>query len=166
MQSSRSPHKWRDAIFFLTGLLIVITDQLSKEWIRANIDINSGQTLLEAGFFRIIHTQNTGAAFGLFQNYSSIIAAAACVAVIIIILCALFAHRYFPVIDNLQGKAALGLVLGGTMGNLVDRFRQGYVTDFIDFNFWPTFNVADSAVTIGVIILAFSLLRSVLAERQ
>lgn len=166
MQSSHSLHKWRDAIFFLTGLLIVIADQLSKEWIRANIAINSGQTLLETGFFRIIHTHNTGAAFGLFQNYSSILTVIACVAVIIIILCALFARRYFPVIDNLPGKIALGLVLGGTMGNLVDRFLQGHVTDFIDFNFWPTFNVADSAVTIGTIILAFYLLRSILAERQ
>ncbi len=164
MQSSHSPHKWRDAIFFLTGLLIVITDQFSKEWIRANI--TSGQALFETGFFRIIHTHNTGAAFGLFQNYSSTLAVAACIGAIIIILCALFARRYFPVIDNLPGKIALGLVLGGTIGNLVDRFRQGYVTDFIDFNFWPTFNVADSAVTIGVIILAFSLLHSVLAERQ
>ncbi len=166
MQSSHSPHKWRDAIFFLTGLLIAITDQLSKEWIRANIASDSGQMLFEAGFFRIIHVHNTGAAFGLFQNYSTILAVAACIAVLIIILCALFARRYFPVVDNLPGKVALGLVLGGTIGNLVDRFRQGYVTDFIDFSFWPTFNVADSAVTIGVIILAFSLLRSVLAERH
>ncbi|MBA7678182.1 Lipoprotein signal peptidase [subsurface metagenome] len=55
------------------------------------------------------------------------------------------------------GKSALGLVLGGTVGNIIDRLRFGYVTDFIDFGFWPAFNVADSSVVIGVIIFAYSL---------
>ncbi|GAF88347.1 unnamed protein product, partial [marine sediment metagenome] len=66
-------------------------------------------------------------------------------------------HR-FPFLDNILGKSALGLVLGGTVGNLIDRLRFGYVTDFIDFGFWPAFNIADSAIVIGVIIFAYSLL--------
>ena len=53
---------------------------------------------------------------------------------------------------------SLGLVLGGTVGNLIDRLRSGYVTDFIDFGFWPAFNIADSSIVIGVTILAYSLL--------
>ena len=58
----------------------------------------------------------------------------------------------------MPGKSVLGLLLGGTVGNLVDRVRFGYVTDFIDFKIWPTFNVADSAVTVGVIIFAYFIL--------
>ncbi len=64
------------------------------------------------------------------------------------------------------GKVALGLVFGGTLGNLIDRFRFGRVTDFIDFGFWPAFNIADSAVTVGVIIFAYSLLRLARAENR
>ena len=57
----------------------------------------------------------------------------------------------------MPGRLALGLVLGGTVGNLVDRLRLGYVTDFIDVGIWPAFNIADSAIVVGVIILAYSL---------
>jgi signal peptidase II len=59
----------------------------------------------------------------------------------------------------MPGKIVLGLVLGGTIGNLIDRLHFGYVTDFIDFSFWPTFNIADSAVTIGAVIFAYRLIR-------
>jgi len=160
---NRSQHKWRNAVFFLIGLLIVSADQLSKAWVKANLI--PGQSVSENGFFRIVHVHNSGAAFGLFQDYSLILTIVACIAVVAIMLGTLISHRYFEVIDNMLGKSALGLILGGTLGNLVDRFRQGYITDFIDFNFWPTFNIADSAVTVGVIILVFSLLHRSRVEK-
>ncbi len=156
MQKAESPRgKWRNLVFFLTALLVVATDQLSKVWIRSN---PKDQVIFEAGIFRIIHVQNTGAAFGLFQGQSFPLTIVALIAIIVILLSALlFSHR-IPLLGNGLGKPALGLVLGGTAGNLVDRLRLGYVTDFIDIGIWPTFNVADSAITVGVILLAYSLL--------
>ena len=161
---NRHCFKWRNASFFIIGLLIVVADQLSKAGISSTLI--QGHTLFDIGFFRIIHTHNTGAAFGLFQGYSDVLKVISTIGVSVVLLCALLARHYFPVVDNMLGMAALGLIFGGTLGNLIDRFRQGYVTDFIDFSFWPTFNIADSAVTIGVIILVYSLLRQALAEER
>ena len=157
MQKVNRPRdNWRNVVFCLIGLLIVFADQLSKAWIRANLA--QGQSLFDIGFFRITRLHNTGAAFGLFQDQSFVLTIVAFIGVVVILLCTFLAYRCLPFLDNMLGKSALGLVLGGTVGNLIDRLRLGYVTDFIDFGFWPAFNVADSAVTIGVIILAGSVL--------
>ena len=144
----------QNVVFFLIALLIVFVDQLTKTWIRANLTI--GQSLFDIGFLRITHISNTGAAFGLFQDQSSILTIIAFIGAIVIVLYALLSPCYLRIINNMQGKVALGLVLGGTVGNLVDRISLGHVTDFIDFKIWPTFNVADSAVTVGIIIFAYT----------
>ncbi len=143
----------RNVVFFLIALLIVLADQLSKMWIRGHFII--GQTLFPTGFFQITYVRNTGAAFGLFRGQSLTLTIVASIGVIVILLCALLFNRWWPFLNSMVSKSALGLVLGGTVGNLIDRFRLGYVTDFIDFRFWPAFNIADSAVTVGVIIFAF-----------
>ena len=154
MQKADSPQgKWQNAIFFLTALLIVATDQLSKIWIRSNLPF--GQSLFEAGFFRLTHVHNTGAAFGLFQGQSFLLSIVAVVGITVFLVYALVIYRSFPFLDNMLNRVALGLILGGTAGNLIDRLCLGYVTDFIDFNLWPTFNIADSAVTVGVILFLF-----------
>jgi len=142
-------------VFFLTALLVVVADQLSKMWIRSNLDVE--ELLFELGFFRLTHIQNTGAAFGLFRDQSFALTIVALVGIVVLLLYALLIYRRFPILDNLLGKSALGLVLGGTVGNLIDRLHLGYVTDFIDVGFWPAFNIADSAIVVGVIILAYSL---------
>ena len=142
-------------VFFLTALLVVVADQLSKMWIRSNLVV--GQSLPETGFFRLTHIHNTGAAFGLFQGHSFALTIVALVGIVILLVYALLIYRRFPILDNLLGKSALGLVLGGTVGNLIDRLHLGYVTDFIDVGFWPAFNIADSAIVVGVIMLAYSL---------
>ena len=149
---------WQNVPFFLTAFLIVAADQLSKIWIRANLAI--GQSLFEAGFFRLTHVHNTGAAFGLFRGQSFSLTIVASVGIGVLLVYAFLAYRRLSFLDNTLGKASLGLVLGGTVGNLIDRLRFGYVTDFIDFGFWPAFNIADSAIVIGVIIFAYSCLRS------
>ena len=156
--------KRRNVVFFLTALLVVVADQLSKTWIRSNFAI--GQSLPEEGFFQLTHVNNYGAVFGLFQGHTFILIIVALAGVAVILLYAFFIYRQFPFLDNVLGKLALGLVLGGTVGNLIDRLRLGYVTDFIDIGIWPAFNIADSAVTVGVIIFAYSLLRQVQAEKQ
>jgi len=142
----------------------VVADQFSKAWIRANLP--EGRSLFETGFLRITHVHNTGAAFGLFPDQSFALSIVALIGITAILAYVLVIYRYFPSPDGMLGKLALGLVFGGTLGNLIDRLRFGYVTDFIDFGFWPAFNIADSAVTVGVIIFAYSLLRLGKAEKR
>ncbi len=156
--------KWQIVVFSLTGLLILVADQFSKAWIRASLP--EGRSFFELGFFRITHVHNTGAAFGLFRGQSFALTIIAITGILVILAYAVYIHRRFPWFDTTLVRVALGLVLGGTAGNLIDRFRFGYVTDFIDFGFWPSFNVADSAVTVGVIIFACLLLRTTLAEKH
>ncbi len=146
---------WRSVIFPLVALVVVCADQLSKLWLRSHLA--PGEILFEAGIFRITHVHNTGAAFGLFQDQSFALTIVALLGAALILVCALFMRR-FPPLNSVWGKFALGLILGGTIGNLVDRFRLGYVVDFIDIGWWPAFNLADSALVVGAIILALTLL--------
>ena len=161
---NRQELKWRHIIFSLTALLIVVADQLSKEWIRSNLAV--GQSLPETGIVRLTHIRNTGAAFGLFQDQAFALTIIALIGVAILLLYGLFLCRRFPFLSSRLSMTAIGLILGGTVGNLIDRVRFGYVTDFIDFGFWPSFNVADSAVTIGVILLACFFIHLARAEAK
>jgi len=157
MQKAKSLQgKWWNVVFFLTALLVVVADQLSKLWIRSNLDIE--ESLFEVGFFRVVRVHNSGAAFGLFQGQSFLLTIIALVGVAALLLYTFLFHHRSPFLGNRLGKLALGLVLGGTVGNLIDRIHLGYVTDFIDFNFWPAFNIADSAIVVGIILLAYSLI--------
>ena len=160
MQKVNPPQgKLRNVAFFLIALLVVAADQLSKMWIRSYLP--EGQLLPETGFFRLTHIHNTGGVFGLFQDQSFPLTIAAFIGVAVILVYALSIHRRFPWLDNMLSKSALGLMLGGTIGNLIDRLHLGYVTDFIDVGIgvcrWPAFNIADSAVVVGVILFAYSL---------
>jgi len=155
-QASRLQGKWRNAVFFTIALLVVIADQLIKIWIRS---YSEGQTIFEAGFCRITRIHNTGAVFGSFQDQSFALIVVNSVVIAILLLYGFFISRRFPYLDSMLSKFALGLILGGAAGNLIDRLRFGYVTDFIGIGIWPAFNIADSAIVVGVIILACSLLR-------
>ena len=148
----------------LTASVIVVADQLSKVWIRSNLAL--GQSLPETGLFRLTHVRNTGAAFGLFYGQSFALTVVALVVIVILLLYVFLLYRHFPYLDNMLGKTVLGLVFGGIIGNLIDRLRFGYVTDFIDVGLWPAFNIADSAVTVGVIIIALYLLYLARAEKR
>jgi len=165
MQKVNHPQgKWRHVVFGSVGLLVVLVDQLSKTWIRDNLA--RGQSFFDAGFFQVVHVHNTGAAFGIFKGQSLALTIVAFVGIVVILFLVFSLHRRWPFLDSMLVMSAIGLVLGGTIGNLIDRLRLGYVTDFIDFKVWPAFNVADSAVTVGVIILAYCILRSApLAKR-
>lgn len=154
---SNPQDRWRDVVFFLTALLVVGADQLTKIWVRSNLVV--GQSLFEVGIFQIIRfPPNTGAAFGLFPDQSFILIIVAIAGIILLLVYALFIYRRYPFLNNLPGRVALGLILGGTIGNLIDRLRFGGVTDFISIGIWPAFNLADSAVVVGVILFAYSLL--------
>jgi signal peptidase II len=136
---------------------VVVADQLTKLWIRSSL--LEGQSLFEAGPFKIARfPPNTGAAFGLFQDRSFVLAIVAIFGIAFLLVYAFIIRRRFPPLDNLLGWSALGLILGGIIGNLIDRLRFGGVTDFISIGWWPAFNIADSAVVVGAILVAYSLL--------
>lgn len=139
----------------LTAIIVVIADQLSKTWARSYAE---GQTFFQAGFFQFVHGRNTGAAFGLFQDYSLVLTFVAILAIFAILMLGLFFWHRWGAFTGEAGRIALGLVLGGTTGNLTDRLRFGSVTDFIDFRFWPSFNVADSAISVGIILFIYAAL--------
>lgn len=144
--------KWRNLILPLTVSLIAIADQLSKAWVRANLAI--GESVPESGLFHFTHVRNTGAAFGLFSGHSQLLMAASISAVVILLIYAIFIYRRLPMLDHVVVKVGTGLILGGTLGNLIDRMYFGYVTDFIGVGTFPIFNIADSCITAGVIVFA------------
>ena len=120
--------------FFLITFLIIVLDQITK-FLLTNVSF---------GIFN--YTTNTGAAFSLFQEYTNFLI----IVSILVIVLILYYYKKYP-------KYWLGLsfVLGGTLGNLIDRIFLGYVRDFIDFKVWPVFNIADSFNVIGVLILVY-----------
>lgn len=143
---------WWGGLFLLIAAFVVAIDQISKLWVRSHL--LPGESLSEVGFLRLTHVQNTGSAFGLFANQAFLLSLVAIVGLITILLF----YRYVSE-SSILGSLALGLVFGGAVGNLLDRLRLGHVTDFIDVRLWhdfhwPAFNVADSAITVGVIALA------------
>ncbi|MGB2813821.1 MAG: signal peptidase II [Dehalococcoidales bacterium] len=163
-KEKRTLARWRYLVFFFVALFVIVADQLSKAWIRSSLP--EGHTMLRLGFFRITHVHNTGAAFGLFPDQSLVLTIFALIASAVILFFVVYGYRYYPWLGSTAITLVLGMVLGGTVGNLVDRFRFGYVTDFIDFGYWPVFNIADSAVTIGVILFVLLLLRHAQTEER
>ncbi|HEX76140.1 MAG TPA: signal peptidase II [Dehalococcoidia bacterium] len=142
----------RGGIFLFIAAFVVVVDQISKLWVRSHL--LPGESFPEVGFLRLTYVQNTGSAFGLFANQAFLLSLIAIVGLVVILLF----YRYLSE-SNILGNLALGLVFGGAVGNLIDRLRLGYVTDFIDVRLWhdfhwPAFNVADSAITVGTIALA------------
>jgi len=153
-----------NAVFFLVATLVVVGDQLSKSWIRSNLA--TGQSLPEGGFFFLTYICNTGAVFGLFRDHSFPLTIVGFVGIAIVFVYAFYVCRRFSFLNNGLSKAALGSILGGTIGNLIDRLRFGYITDFIGVGIWPPFNVADSSITVGVVVFAGSLIYLLFSQRQ
>ena len=149
------------ALSLPVAALVVALDQLSKLWVRNNLP----EIELLPGFLDFIYVKNYGSAFGLLANQTFLLIAITIASLIIILL---FLHR-LPSISTLTIVSA-GLILGGAIGNLIDRLRFGYVVDFIDVHLqnlfhWPTFNLADAAVVIGIFIFIYSIYRSSLLSK-
>ena len=144
-------------VLILISLTIVILDQLTKAVI-ANYLILHQSIEIIGGFFNITYIRNPGAAFGLFHDSGEVFRTIFLIGVSIVALGAIF-FVYRRVKANFPACIALSLIAGGAIGNLVDRIRFGEVTDFLDFYIgqyhWPAFNVADSAITIGVFLAIF-----------
>ncbi|MEX2314898.1 MAG: signal peptidase II, partial [Thermomicrobiales bacterium] len=140
------------------GFALVLTlmfDQLSKWIVFETLGPDGSRDVVEIipGLLQLTFVRNTGSAFGLFQGNSEILKVLAIGAVV-----ALLVYYVRSAARDWALSLALGLQLGGALGNIIDRFIHGYVVDFIDVPRFPTFNVADSAITVGVVLLMWSLL--------
>ncbi len=138
------------------GLAAVAADQLTKHIVTGHLALDDGIHII--GPFWIHHVQNSGIAFGLFASATSVVIVLTGIAVAWMLLFFARSGARHPVLP-----VALGLVIGGSVSNLLDRVRLGYVTDFIDLRYWPAFNLADSFIVVGVVILLSTLLA---AERM
>lgn len=138
-------------LFVVTGVVILL-DQFSKYIVEATLPMYQSYTPIPAlaELFRFTHATNTGAAFGIFPaggNFFTIIA-------VVVGLVILYYNYTLPG-GQVGLRLALGMQLGGALGNVIDRFRLGHVTDFLDFGPWPVFNLADTSIVAGVIILTW-----------
>ncbi len=134
--------------FFLIALIVLALDQVSKFLIRANM--SPGQSIPEDGLFRITYVTNIGGVFGILSNQAFLILLTTAVGIAAILL-----YSRYPIFNRMLVKISLGLLLGGALGNLIDRLSFGWVVDFIDLGFWPVFNLADSAIVLGVTLLFY-----------
>jgi signal peptidase II len=144
----RRAARW--GLFVGIAVAVVIVDQLTKAWLVANV-AQGGAIEVVGDWLRLIHGRNDGGLFGLFQG-SAIVLAVASLAVIGLIVA--YHARAKP---SVVLSVALGLLLGGAIGNLIDRIRYGYVVDFVDAGIgdlrFYTFNVADSAISVAILLL-------------
>lgn len=136
-----------NGLLFLIAAAVIVADQLTKALVRQNLALGEAWApILAIGdFFRFLYWQNRGAAFGTLQNAGPILTI---VRIAIVLFIIVFYQK--AEIKDVLVKVSLSLMLGGALGNLVDQFTLGFVTDFIAVGRFPIFNVADSCVTIGV----------------
>ncbi|MFP4166878.1 MAG: signal peptidase II [Opitutales bacterium] len=160
--ASASKHRIGYARLLVTAIVLLALDQLTKAWVFNNLDLGSyfypDYIEIIPGFFNIVHIGNEGAAWGLFSGYGEWLALLALVA-----LFAIFRYRHSLELHSSSRQYIFGLIVGGVLGNLVDRLLHGHVIDFLDFHLpfsipgiltdgrWPAFNLADSGIVVGVI---------------
>lgn len=153
---SRPDIRWRIIIFSSIGSLLLIVDQLTKAWIRDNLE--RGEVLFDVGVFQVLRSQNTGVIFGLFKDHLFTIKILACIGIVLIVALFFLYYKRWPFLQGKLVQTSLLLLFCGTIGNQIDRFWLGFVTDFIDFKFWPVFNIADSMTTIGGILMVYAII--------
>jgi len=141
-------------ILFLIAGTIVLLDQVSKAWVRQALALGEvyHPELWLSNYIRIVYWKNTGAAFGMFQSLGGVFSVLSFIVSGIILY-------YFPQIPSKDWliRVSMGMLLGGAIGNLIDRLTLGYVTDFISVGDFPVFNVADSSISVGVVVLFFGM---------
>ncbi|WP_243138032.1 signal peptidase II [Heliorestis acidaminivorans] len=145
------PQKVSNKAFWVVVLALIVSDQLTKWIVQQQMNLHDTIPLIP-NIFHITYILNPGAAFGLMAYQKSFFI----VVTLIVLLAILYFYRKIP---PEQSSFRLGLAFqgGGATGNLIDRVKEGYVVDFIDFRIWPVFNIADIAITLGVILLIYSI---------
>jgi signal peptidase II len=141
---------WQWGGLAIVALAAVLADQVTKHVVTRTLGLDQAEHVI--GPLSIHHVQNSGIAFGLFSSATAGVAVITGIAVVWMLVFFARSGSRHPVLP-----AALGLLIGGSVSNLVDRIRLGHVTDFIDIRYWPAFNLADSFIVIGVAILLVAL---------
>jgi signal peptidase II len=155
--------------FYLIAMAVILLDQASKLVIVRSLRLGQGIPVLP-GFFDIVFVLNPGAAFGFLATLSESVRNPffIFISVMAVVLIVFYHARYLR--EHRLVTVALGLVLGGAVGNLIDRLRYGMVVDFLDVHLaqyhWPAFNVADSAISIGVSLMVLDMLLDWRRERR
>jgi signal peptidase II len=154
--------RWRWAAFIGLAVVVIVADQISKAWIRANLVYGDPPTQVIGDLVRLVFSHNSGGIFGLFGDSALILAASSLVVIGLIVV-----YEWREGSHSWLLTLALGLLLGGAIGNFLDRLFYGYVTDFIDVGIgnsrFYTFNVADSAISTALLLLV---LIALLHERR
>ena len=146
--------------FVLIIILGLVLDQLSKWLVVQNLPLGASQDVL-GSLLRLHHVQNTGAAWSMFRDSTFALA------VFSVLLLALLAVWFFVTAPERRGqRLALSVIMSGALGNMLDRFRLGYVVDFLELPHWPVFNVADIFLCCGVAVLAVLILLEERREKQ
>ena len=154
VSQSQTNHPKHLFVFSLLVLILTISlDQITKNIIISMIQ--PGQSIPTTGFFRLTYVTNTRSAFGLFTDQTTMLTFASMLGIGVLLL-----FHYSHQVRTIFVHACLGLQLGGAVGNLYDRIVLGYVIDFIDVGIWPVFNIADSAIVIGLLGLMLALMFS------
>lgn len=159
--------KW--GLVFALALIVVILDQLTKALVLDRMTLHESISVIE-GFFALTYVRNTGAAFGIFAGHSAAVRVPALLTVATLALGMLLWFVRTVPLERRAVIAACGGVLGGAVGNMIDRTVYGEVIDFLDVYVgayhWPAFNVADMAITVGVVVLCLDALRSAPAPER
>ena len=142
--------------YLLLSVAVIALDAWSKWMVSTRIDMHDSISLIP-NLFQLVHVRNTGAAFGIGANTDSRLVPMLLNGGAIVVFCVVVVYALRTAVTDRMLQVALHLILGGAIGNLVDRFRFGYVVDFLDFyvrdHHWPAFNIADSAICVGIGLL-------------
>ncbi|MCL5981756.1 MAG: signal peptidase II [Firmicutes bacterium] len=141
------------AVFYLFVFLVLLADQLTKLLVVRSMTLEQSIPVIES-VFHLTYVHNPGGAFGILAYHTWFFVVVTLVVAVMI----LFLLRQFQPMSYWL-TLALALQLGGALGNLVDRIRQSYVIDFLDFRFWPVFNLADTSIVVGIFLLLWQLVR-------
>ncbi len=162
LASARDAARPSKGLFLLAALAVLALDQWTKWLVEAHLPQHASMVVLPS-VFNLTHVRNSGVAFGLFASDGPSLARLALVGLGVVALGVVAAYFWRTPMDRRRLLFALSLVLGGAVGNLLDRLASGAVTDFLDVSFagyhWPAFNVADSAITVGLLLMAWDALR-------
>lgn len=140
-------------IYFLIALGVLIFDQVTKYFVRAEFALYESKAIIE-DFFHLTYIENPGAAFGILANQRWFFIVATALIIVFIIFFMISMEKEEP-----KANLFLAMAVGGAVGNFIDRLMKGTVTDFFDFKVWPIFNIADSFIVVGMIVASFYVLK-------
>lgn len=138
---------------YIIAVIVLVLDQITKLWAINSLK-SIGYVSVIPKIFHLTYVENRGAAFGMLQNQKAFFVITTTLIIIGITFFLFKNKKLFPSV-----KLGLGLIMGGAIGNLIDRIRFSYVVDFFDFRIWPVFNIADISIVVGGLLISYIIIR-------